>query len=109
MRTIAQRDNHHGPAGLGDRRHRNPGAAGLLSAAQQAALAQALDHPPPDGGRWTGPKVAAWMATILGSPIHVQRGWEQRRRLGWTPKSPRPRHARADAGAQTALKKTSRP
>jgi transposase len=105
VRTIAQRYNNHGPAGLGDRRHRNPGAAGLLSAAQQAELARVLEHPSPDGGIWTGPKVAAWMAATLGRSVHPQRGWEMLRRLGWTSKVPRPRHAKADPQAQAAFKK----
>jgi transposase len=109
VRTVAQRDNQHGPAGLGDRRHRNPGAAGLLSAAQRAELAQALDRPPSDGGRWTGPNVAAWRATVLGRHVHPQRGWELLRHLGWTPKVPRPRHAKADPRAQAAGKKVCRP
>jgi transposase len=105
VRTPAQRYNQHGPTGLGDRRHHNPGAAGLLSAAQRAELAQALHHPPPDGGRWTGPRVASWMAEVLRRPVHPQRGWELLRRLGWTPKVPRPRHAQADASAQAGFKK----
>jgi hypothetical protein len=50
VRTIARRYNQLGPAGLKDRRHRNPGAAGLLSAAQCASLLTALEQPPPDGG-----------------------------------------------------------
>jgi transposase len=105
VRTIAQRYNQHGPAGLGDRRHRNTGAAGLLSASQQADLARVIEQPSPDGGMWTGPKVAAWMAASLGRPIHPQRGWEVLRRLGWTPKVPRPRHAKADPQAQAVFKK----
>jgi transposase len=109
VRTIAQRDNQQGPTGLGDRRHRNPGAAGLLSTAQQAELARVLAHLSPDGGRWTGPKVAAWMAAPLGRPIHPHRGGERLRRLGWTPKVPRPRHAKADPRAQAAFKKASQP
>ena len=109
VRTVAQRYNQHGPAGLGDRRHRNPGAAGLLSPAQQAELVQALDQRASDGGRWTGPKVAAWMAAILGRPVHPQRGWEMLRRLGWTAKVPRPRHAKADLQAQAAFNKASQP
>lgn len=108
VRTVAQRYNQHGPAGLGDRRHHNPGSSGLLSAAQRAALAHALDQPPPDGGIWTGPKVAAWMAASLGRPVHPQRGWEMLRRLGLRPKVPRPRHAKADPAAQAAFKKSSR-
>ena len=109
IRTIARRYNQCGPAGLEDRRHRNPGAIGLLSTAQRTALAVALTRPPPDGGVWTGPKAAAWMSATLGHAVHPQRGWEALRRLGWTPKVPRPRHAKADPAAQAAFKKTFRP
>jgi hypothetical protein len=59
VRAIAQRYNQYGPTGVGDRRHRNLGSPGLLSGAQYTALARVLDQPPPDGGRWTGPKIAA--------------------------------------------------
>src|SRR4029453_2699137 len=44
IRTMARRYNQQGPAGVEDRRHRNPGAVGLLSAGQRAALAAALDQ-----------------------------------------------------------------
>jgi transposase len=107
VRTIAQRYKQHGPVGLGDRRHRNPGSSGLLSAAQYTALASALDQAPPDGGLWTGPKVAAWMAARLGRPVYPQRGWELLQRLGLRPKVPRPRHAKAEPAAQAAFKKSS--
>jgi transposase len=59
-------------------------------------------------GVWTGPKAAAWMSATLGHAVHPQRGWEALRRLGWTSKGPRPRHAQADPAAQVACKKTSR-
>jgi transposase len=108
VRTVARRYNHLGPAALEDRRHRNPGAAGLLLAAQRAALIAALEQPPPDGGVWTGPKAAAWMAATLGHRVHPQRGWEVLRRLGWTSKVPRPRHAKAEPAAQATFKKRSR-
>lgn len=108
VRSLAPRYNQTGPAGLGDQRHRNPGRVGLLSTAQRAAFTTALAEPPPDGGVWTGPKAAAWMAATLGHPVHPQRGWEMLRRLGWTSKVPRPRHAKADPEAQTAFKKPSR-
>lgn len=107
IRTIARRYNQRGPAGLEDRRHRNPGASGLLSTAQRAALAAALMRPPPEGGVWTGPKAAAWMSALLSHAVHPQRGWEALRRLGWTSKVPRPRHAKADPAAQVAFNKTS--
>jgi transposase len=109
IRTRARRYNQRGPLHLGDRRHRNPGVTGLLSAAQRAALAAALAQPLADGGVWTGPKVAAWMAATLGRSVHPQRGWEMLRRLGFTPQLPRPRHAKADPATQVTFKKSSRP
>ena len=108
-RSLAQRSNQSGPAGLGDQRHRNPGRVRLLSMAQRAAFTTALVQPPPGGGVWTGPKAAGWMAATVGHPVHPQRGWEVLRRLGWTAKVPRPRHAKANPEAQAAFKKPSRP
>jgi transposase len=109
IRTMARRYNQRGSAGLADRRHRNPGATGLLSAVQRAALASALQQPPAEGGVWTGPTAAAWMTALLGRRVPPQRGWEVLRRLGWTSTVPRPRHANADPSAQAAFKQTSRP
>ena len=107
IRTLAQRYNAGGPAALGDRRHANAGGPPLLRPAQQAALAALLDGPAPDGGVWTGPKVAAWMADQLGHPVHPQRGWEVLRRLGFTLQRLRPRHTQAAPAAQAAFKKNS--
>lgn len=105
--TVAGRYNRDGAAGIGDRRHRNAGARPLLSPGQRAALHAALAQPAPDGGLWTGPKVAAWMRERLGHPVHAQRGWEYLRRLGYTPQVPRPAHTAADPAAQAAFKQTS--
>ncbi len=107
VREVAKRYREGGPAALGDRRHANPGGTPLLRPAQQAALAALLDGPAPDGGVWTGPKVAAWMADQLGHPVHPQRGWEVLRRLGFTLQRLRPRHTQADPAAQAAFKKNS--
>jgi transposase len=107
--AIVRRYNAGGPAGGGDRRRRNPGAEPLLTAAQQAELRAALARPAADGGGWTGPKVAGWMAARLGRPVGAQRGWEYLRRLGFTPQVPRPCHARADPAAQAAFKKGGSP
>ncbi|MCC3466298.1 MAG: helix-turn-helix domain-containing protein, partial [Microcoleus sp. PH2017_06_SFM_O_A] len=54
-----------------------------LSPEQQEELRQALQGPAPDGGDWTGPKVARWIAEKTGS-AHVwpQRGWDYLKRLG---------------------------
>jgi len=109
IRLLARRYTQQGPAGVDDRRRRNPGAGGLLAAAQRTALAAALTQPPPDGGVWTGPKAAAWMAATRGRRVHAQRGWDALRRLGWTANVPRPRHTKAAPIAQAAFNNTSRP
>jgi transposase len=105
VREVARRYREEGPAGLGDRRRGNPGAAPLLDPAGQGALREALAGPAPDGGLWTGRKVAGWLAARLGRPVGEQRGWEYLRRLGFTPQRPRPRATRADPEAQAAFKK----
>src|SRR5687768_15040441 len=66
IRAITKRYNEGGPEALGDQRRRNVGSRALLDAAGQAELALALSQPPPDGGVWTGRKVAAWIARNTG-------------------------------------------
>jgi winged helix-turn helix protein len=85
IRQIAQRYVELGAASLVDRRAFAPGAAPLLSAAEQLELRQALQHGPPDGGEWTGPKVARWIAAKTGKSVHRQRGLEYLRRLKTEP------------------------
>jgi transposase len=102
---IARRYNEDGAEGLADRRHGNAGAEPLLGEAQRAALAEALRGAPPRGGLWSGPKVADWIAARTGLKVRPQRGWDYLKRLGFTLKRPRPRHAKADAAAQAAFKK----
>jgi transposase len=82
IREIAQRYRERGSAGLADRRQRSVGAAPILTENQQHDLRQALQNPAPDGGAWTGPKVARWIAARTGKRVHRQRGWEYLRRLG---------------------------
>jgi transposase len=109
VREVAKRYREEGPAGIGDRRHGNPGAAPLLDAAQQAQLRAALAGPAPDGGLWTCRSVAAWISQRRGRPVSMQRGWEWMRRLGFTPQRPRPRATRADPAAQAVFKKGGSP
>ena len=106
---LVRRYNAGGPEAVADKRHQNRGAAPLLTAEQCARLTTALEGPAPDGGLWSGPKVAAWMSEQLGRPVHPQRGWDYPRRGGFTPHRPRPRHAQADAAAQAAVPKASPP
>ncbi len=106
IRCLVRRYNHEGPQGLGDRRHHNPGGTFLLSSEQQAQLQQALDEPPPDGGLWSGPKVAHWILEQTGRKVPPQRGWEYLKRLHYSQRVLRPRHAKADPAAQEDFKKT---
>ena len=103
--TLVQRYNRQGVDAIGDNRHQNPGAPALLSQEQRTTLADLLTGPAPDGGLWTGPKVAAWMSEQLDRPVHPQRGWELLHQLGFRSYVPRPRHQRADEAAQEAFQK----
>jgi transposase len=106
---VVRRYNADGPAGVGDRRRANPGRAPVLSAEQRAALHARLAAPPPDGGLWSGPKVAAWIEQQTGRAVGPQCGWEYLVRLGCALRRPRPRHAKADAAAQEGFKKGGSP
>jgi len=105
VREVAKRDREGGPEALGDHRHANPGAPPLLTPPQQEALRAALGGPAPDGGLWTGRKVAAWMSALPARPVSEQRGWEYLVKLGFTPQRPRPKETRADPEAQAAFKR----
>jgi transposase len=106
---VARRYDEDGPGGLGDRRRGNVGARPLLGAEGEAALRAALSTPPADGGLWTGPKVAAWMAVRLGREVWPQRGWDYLRKLGHSAQVPRPRHAEAASPEEQAAYKKSSP
>src|SRR5918999_1601174 len=111
IQQLARRYNSDGPEALGDRRHQNPGARdrALLSAEQQEELREALLKPPPDGGMWNSPKVGEWIERRTGKVLtqKKQRGWEYMRKLGNSPKVPRPRHKKANNSEQEAFKKSS--
>lgn len=106
VRTIVQRWNKEGEQGIRDQRLIQPGAPCLLTTEQQQELDEALDQPPADGGLWSGPKVAAWMAQRLGRPVDPRRGWDYLQRLGRSTRVPRPQHEESDQATQQAFKKT---
>ncbi len=51
--------------------------------------------------------MAQWIQTHTGRQVHPQRGWEYLKRLNFSKRVLRPRHAKADPAAQEAFKKTS--
>src|SRR5215210_4258529 len=89
VQEIARRYNQQGPSGLGDRRHHNRGGAPLLDGAGREGLRAALAGDAADGGQWSGPKVAAWIAARLGRRVSERSGWVWLRRVDYTPQVPR--------------------
>ena len=108
IRSLVRRYNERGPDALGDLRHENPGGTSILSEQEQTQLQAALDAASPDEGLWTGPKVALWIKERTGREVHPQRGWEYLRRLRYSKRVLRPRHAKADPEEQEAFKKNFR-
>ncbi len=53
----------------------------------------------------TSPKVADWIAQLLGRPVARQRGWEYLRQMRLRLRVPRPQHHEADPQQQEEWKK----
>src|SRR3954465_2361095 len=66
--ALLKRDNARGPGALADGRREN-GTDPLLSTEQRAELLAALQGEPPDGGLWSGPKVAAFVKARFGVEV----------------------------------------
>jgi transposase len=94
-RSLIKRWNAEGPDGLADHRKGSNGGRNKLSTDQQIDLWDALQHAPPDGGLWTGPKLAAYARDRWGASVHKQTGWKWLRGLGFSPQVPRPSHPEA--------------
>src|ERR671913_1604734 len=93
VERLLARYNAQGPQALGDLRRRNGTSPSVLKPDLLDKLQDRLREPPPDGGLWTSPKVAAWMASELGrTRVAPQRGWEALQAIGWSVQKPRPRH-----------------
>jgi hypothetical protein len=105
---LLARYNAGGPQALGDLRRRNGTSPTILRPDLLEKLKDRLREPPPDGGLWTSPKVARWMAGELGlAQVLPQRGWEALQAIGWSGQKPRPRHpASATPEEREAFKKT---
>jgi hypothetical protein len=109
VRILIKRYNEGGPDRLGDQRANNGTAPTILTTEALDALSKRLTTPPDDGGQWTGPKIARWLATFhQRKSVHDQRGWDALLAIGYSIQQPRPRHPGAATEKQrTALKKSS--
>ena len=85
VRRIASSYNEKGPEGIIDGHRNNPGGAKTrLNIEQIRELRETLKQPPPDGGVWTGPKVAAWIEERTNRKTYAQLGWVYLKNLGTT-------------------------
>jgi transposase len=109
--ALNKRYNEAGPEALGDQRIHNGTKPTILTPAALAALKKRIKTPPNDGGLWTGPKIARWLARFHGlKSVHDQRGWDALVAIGYSIQQPRPRHPEAaTAEDRAALKKNCRP
>ena len=109
VRRVVQRYNTTGPSAVRDGHSHNPGGRRpRVSRKQQQYLSQLLERPPPDGGLWSGAKVALWLEQQTGQKTYAQLGCVYLRRLGLTPQQPRRRHVQAASREQQgAFKKNS--
>ena len=80
---LRRRYNEEGESALIDKR-KNNGGKRCLDESQQHQLEIALSNPPPDGGLWTGPKVAAWISEQIGRPVSTVTGWKYIKRFGFS-------------------------
>ena len=110
VRALIKRYNEGGPEALGDQRIHNGTEPTILTPAALAALKQRIKTPPDDGGLWTVPKIARWLAKFHGfQSVHDQRGWDALIAIGYSIQQPRPRHPDAATEQDRAgLKKNFR-
>ena len=109
VRILIKRCNEGGPGLLGDQRVNNGTEPTILTPGALVELKERLKTPPDDGGQWTGPKIARWLAQYHGlESVHDQRGWDALIAIGYSIQQPRPQHPDAATEQDRArLKKSS--
>ncbi len=106
---IINRYNLHREEGVRNRKNKTSnhvrGKKRLLSQSQLEKLTRAIKKKPPDGGIWTGTKVARWIETETGrEKVWNQRGWDYLKKCKYSWQSPRPAHKKADLLEQEIFK-----
>ena len=92
--SLARRFNREGAAALARKRSTKPSHRAKVDQKLGKELDTALRSDAPDGGLWTAPKVAAWIADKSGQEVHHTTAWRAMRRLGFSLQVPRPRNKR---------------
>lgn len=103
VRRTVRRYNADGPAAMED--HRGGAYGFVLDEEGREALREALGSAAPDGGLWTGLKVARWITARTGLEVSDQTGLNYLNKLGFSLLQPRPRHPAASATVQDSFKK----
>jgi len=86
------------------RNHRG-GKKSILTEEQMKKLMKDLELTSPDGGLWTGPKVARWIEKETGKErVWNQRGWDYLKKCRYSWQSPRPKHKKGDELKQEQFK-----
>ena len=110
VHRLIKRYNERGPEALADLRWSNGAKPRIVTPEALTALRERIMSPPADGGVWSAPKVARWLADFHGlASVHDQRGWDALVAIGYSVQKPRPRHPQAATSEdRQALKKTSK-
>lgn len=104
--SLARRYNRGGAATVSRKQSTEPSHRAKVNTKLGKELDKALRALAPDGGLWTGPKVAAWITEQTGQEVHQTTGWRAMRRLGFSLRVPRPANKRrASIEEQAAFKK----
>lgn len=105
--NLARRYNQDGAAAITRQKSTKPSHRACLDANLGKELDQALRLAAPDGGLWSGPKVAAWIAEKTGRTTHRTTAWRALRKLGFSVQTPRPANKRrASVEEQLEFKKS---
>jgi transposase len=105
--SLARRYNRDGATAVARKQSAKPSHRATVDAELGQELDKALRSEAPDGGLWTGPKVAAWITERSGRAVHVTTGWRALKRLGFSLQTPRPANRRrASPEEQAGFKKS---
>lgn len=108
-KEIIKKYNKLASAGVKNQRNKQRQQSGgkkpLLTDEQLQKLCKELESIPPDGGVWTGTKVARWIETETGrKKVWNQRGWDYLKKFKYSWQSPRPQNKKGDKLEQEIFK-----
>jgi len=105
--NLARRYNQDGAGAITRKKSTKPSHRACLDAKLGKELDQALRSAAPDGGLWSGPKVAAWIGEKTGRTAHRTTAWRALHKLGFSLQTPRPSNKhRASQEEQLGFKKS---